>query len=227
MKKMVIFLSLLLLSACGNTASNEVEPQEAASPTATAQPTAGTSSPAPTDGNDSSHIGAHHEKAESEAAAAAAVMRALKEKDMSTLAHFVHPDKGVLFSPYVHIDKVTAQVFPADKLPSLTDPTVYNWGSFDGSGEPIKLTFAEYYDKFVYSQDFLEAESVGVNEIKGKGNSIPNIAERFPGSFIMDYYFSGFDEQYAGMDWESLILVLEEKDGAWYVSAIVHSGWTI
>jgi hypothetical protein len=152
---------------------------------------------------------------------------ALKEKDLATLAHYIHPDKGLLFSPYVHIDNDTAQVFAADQLPALTDATVYTWGAFDGSGEPIELTFGQYYDKFVYDKDFLEAETVGVNELKGTGNSLPNIEEVFPGSFVMDYYFSGFDEQYEGMDWESLILVLEEQAGAWYVSAIVHSGWTI
>lgn len=134
---------------------------------------------------------------------------------------------GLLFSPYAHIDSASAQVFQAANLPDLADPTVYTWGAYDGSGEPIALTLQQYYDKFVYDQDFIQPEAIGVDVIKGTGNMIVNIDDVFPNSFIMDYHFSGFDAQYSGMDWESLILVLEEFNGAWYVSAIVHSQWTI
>src|SRR4030095_7545132 len=159
--------------------------------------------------------------------AAAAVILALKEADMTKLAAYIHPDKGLLFSPYAHIDTATAKVFPAAGLPALTDTTVYQWGSFDGSGEPIALTFKQYYDKFVYDKDFIASETVGTDQIKGTGNTIVNIKDVFPNSYVMVYYFSGFDPQYDGMDWESLVLVLEESNGAWYVSAIVHSQWTI
>lgn len=159
--------------------------------------------------------------------AADAVIHALKDKDLTKLAAVIHPKKGLLFSPYAHIDQATALVFQKDGLPDLTDATVRTWGVHDGSGEPIELTFAQYYDKFVYDKPFIDAESVGQDEILGQGNTIVNIKEVFPNSYVVDYHFSGFDKQYEGMDWESLILVLEQHEGAWYVSAIVHSQWTI
>lgn len=239
MKKWITILALvLLLSACTNANQKNSNPGEKgtntnqgqnqstdnAEPTPTPTPT-----PEPTAENEPNNDNGNDEPVEAATPndAAAAVILALKEDDLATLSNYIHPVKGLLFSPYAHIDTATAKVFPAASLPAFTDPTVYNWGSYDGSGDPIDLTFQQYYDKFVYDKDFLEAETVGVDEIKGLGNTIVNIEDVFPNSFVMDYYFSGFDPQYGGMDWESLILVLEELNGAWYVSAIVHSQWTI
>ena len=220
-KRIAVIAILLLLSACSaNTDSEDVNTNQTGQnqSTDTAQPTPGGGGKV----NEEEPA-----KAATPDAAAAAVMQALKEKDMGTLSAYIHPAKGLLFSPYAHIDTATAKVFPAKDFPALTDKAVYNWGTYDGSGELIELTFQQYYDKFVYDKDFMKAETVGADQIIGKGNMLVNIKDIFPGSYVMDYYFSGFDPQYEGMDWESLILVLEELDGAWYVSAVVHSQWTI
>jgi hypothetical protein len=233
----IVTTLILLLSGCSAANSNAGNTPDNSSPNTNVgqgnQPPP--TEPAPTEPAaeepDSSNNVKEEEEEPAPAAtaqeAAAAVISALKQSDMKTLSAYIHPEKGLLFSPYAHIETATAKVFPADGLPALIDSTVYNWGSYDGSGDPIDLTFKQYYDKFVYDKDFIEAETVGVDEIKGEGNTIVNIEDVFPNSYVMDYYFSGFDPQYNGMDWESLILVLEELNGAWYVSAIVHSQWTI
>lgn len=159
--------------------------------------------------------------------AAAAVIEALKESDMERLKAFIHPDKGILFSPFAHIDAEKAVTFSAEELPGENDDATYVWGSYDGSGEPIELTFGDYFKKFVYDKDFANAEQIGYDSLLGQGNTEPNLKDVYPDSYVVDYYFSGFNEEYAGMDWESLILVLEEHQGNWYVCAIVHSQWTI
>jgi hypothetical protein len=159
--------------------------------------------------------------------AAATVIEALKESDTERLSAYIHPEKGVLFSPYAHIDVDKAVSFSAEELPNETDDAKYVWGSYDGSGEPIELTFGDYYKKFVYDKDFANAEQIGYDKILGRGNTEPNMKEVFPDGYAVDHYFSGFDEEAAGMDWESLILMLEEHQGGWYVCAIVHSQWTI
>ncbi|MHA7965856.1 hypothetical protein ACX93W_17180 [Paenibacillus sp. CAU 1782] len=156
-----------------------------------------------------------------------AVVAALKDKDMEKLKTLIHPEKGLLFSPYVHIEKDSALVFKRSELPALDDEKIYTWGQYDGSGESIKMTFAQYVERFVYDHDFSSPEQIGLNEIKGSGNSLPNIQEVFPEGQFVDYYFSGFEEQYAGMDWASLIIVLEEYQGSWYAVAAVHNQWTI
>lgn len=178
-------------------------------------------------GSDSTGAKGEPELAASPQEAAAAVISALKDKDLSMLRLYVHPVKGLLFSPYTYIDAETAVTFPADNLPDMKDQTIYTWGAYDGSGEPIQLTFKQYYETFVYDHDFINPETIGWDEVLGSGNTQVNIKDVFPDSYIVDYYFSGFDEQFSGIDWASLILVLEEYEGACYVSAIVHSQWTI
>ncbi|GGG81557.1 hypothetical protein [Paenibacillus radicis (ex Gao et al. 2016)] len=216
MKKMLLQLMLLIIvfaTACSANNSPEGASVPPASPTPTGQPPVTTPTP-------------ELQPATAEQTAKA-IITALKNKDHQTLVSYIHPDKGVLFSPYAHIDVTSAEVFKADKLPQHDDSTVYYWGDYDGSGEAISLTYGRYYDKFVYDQDFAAAEKVSTDSIVGKGNSLLNISEVFPGSTTVEYHFSGFDPQYEGMDWESLILVLEKDGSVWHLSAIVHSSWTI
>lgn len=156
------------------------------------------------------------------------VIAALKEKDMARLAECIHPEKGVCFSPYSHIDIQNDLVFTADKMKDiLKDKTVYMWGAYDGSGEPIKLTFTQYFEKFVYDKDFANPKDVGYNRVIHQGNTLVNISEVYPQSRFNDYYFPGFDPKYEGMDWESLRLIFEEYKGDWYLVAIAHGQWTI
>lgn len=51
----------------------------------------------------------------------------------------------------------------------------------DGSGEDIEMTAAEYYDRFIWDQNYLEAPEVYVNEeIESRGNTLVNLADFFP-----------------------------------------------
>jgi hypothetical protein len=43
----------------------------------------------------------------------------------------------------------------------------------------------------------------------------------------VEYHFSGFVEDYGGMDWVSLRLVFIEEEGSWFLVGIVHDQWTI
>jgi len=155
------------------------------------------------------------------------VVHALAAKDLETVAEFVHPEMGVRFSPYSYILE-EHKVFMPEALPILMDlDAVYTWGSYDGTGDAIELTFSDYYEAFVYSADFVNAEQVAVNDQIGQGNTINNIEEFYPGSSFVEYHFSGFDEQYGGMDRESLRLVFIEENGRWFLVGIVHDQWTI
>jgi hypothetical protein len=155
------------------------------------------------------------------------VINALKNKNMVTLSQYVHPQMGLRFSPYATV-KDTDQVFAADKVTGLIDdPTVYLWGHYDGSGEPIKLTFADYYSKFVFDEDFTNAPHIALNHRLGTGNSIDNTFEYYQSSMVVEYYFPGFDAQYAGMDWRSLRLVFMQQGNDWFLVGIIHDQWTI
>ncbi len=156
---------------------------------------------------------------------------ALKNDDMEKLADMVHPDKGVRFTPYAYVNTDTEGgnlVFNVEQVRNFpNDNKKYTWGYFDGTGEPIVLTPEEYFKKFVYTADFANAEQTSINKTIGTGNALENQFEVYPEATIMEYYFSGFDEQYQGMDWQSLRLAFEELDDNWYLVGIIHNQWTI
>jgi len=156
------------------------------------------------------------------------VIELLKEKDMEGLSEYVHPTKGLRFSPYAFVDVKTDQVFTKEEVAKLGENTeVYTWGNFDGSGDPIKMNFNDYYNRFVYDKDFANPHIIGNNTEVGKGNTINNIHDVYTEGHFIEFHFTGFEDQYEGLDWRSLILVFEQHEGQWYLVGIVHNEWTI
>ncbi|MDD2402113.1 MAG: hypothetical protein PHD60_07945, partial [Clostridia bacterium] len=155
------------------------------------------------------------------------VLSVLKDKDYVKLAEYVHPEKGVRFTPYSYVDLDSDIVLSKEQVKNgLININIYRWGFFAGSGFPIEFTIDEYHDRFVYDYDFMKADSVGYNRFIGKGNTINNALEVYSKSLIVEYYTSG-TEEYNGVDWKSLRLVFEQKDGGWYLVGIIHAQWTI
>jgi hypothetical protein len=159
-------------------------------------------------------------------------IRAIKHKDVEEIAALVHPDRGVRFSPYAYVraeeDDGQDVVFGAAQVRDLpADPAVYEWGRFDGTGEPIVLTFDAYWARFVYDVDFARPHAIGYGETIGRGNTINNIAQVYPQAVVVEYHLEGFDPAYAGLDWRSLRLVFEPVQGTWYLVGIIHDEWTI
>lgn len=156
------------------------------------------------------------------------VMERIKDNDMSALSTYVHPSKGLRFTPYTTVDSQNGQVFTPQEVASLSgDNTVYNWGNYDGSGFPIELSFSDYYGEFVYDQDFLNPHMIGNGVTIATGNMIDNMDDAYPDGSFVEFYFTGFDPQYEGMDWVSLTLVFEDDNGDWKLVGIVHNQWTI
>lgn len=156
------------------------------------------------------------------------VLKAIKNYDLEKLSDAVHPDKGVRFTPYTFVDVERDLVFTAEEVKNLANDTkTYLWGYYDGSGDPMNLKFQEYYEKFIYDADFVNAEQTGYNKTLSYGNAIDNSAEVYKNSIIVEYYFSGIDPKYEGMDWRSLKLVFEKKNDVWYLVGIIHGQWTI
>lgn len=200
-------LALLLLTACG--AIPPTQPMETPGPSETPVPTR------------------TPQQALTLEESAQRVIQALADRDMTTLAQTVHPDQGVRFSPYTYV-REEHLVFMPGELPGLFDSDeVYSWGDYDGTGEPIELTFSQYYDEFVYSADFANPEQIGYDREIGMSSMINNIHDFYPEAEFVEYHFSGFDPQYAGMDWESLRLVFLQEGETWYLVGIVHDEWTI
>jgi len=151
----------------------------------------------------------------------------LNEKNYPELAKYFSSE-GVLFSPYGFIDTAKSKrLTPDDFLESINKKWILTWGSYDGTGEPIKLLVANYLKKFVYNADYLNAEAIGFDQVMKQGNSLNNLKTIYPNHHFIDYHFSGFDQKNNGMDWTSLRLVFDKTDGQYFLVAIIHDQWTI
>lgn len=139
------------------------------------------------------------------------------------------PTRGIRFSPYTYIDTTNDIIFypQVDILGMFSTTTLHLWGSYDGTGDPINLTFSDYYDRFIYDQDFANPQMIGINTAIGMGNSLNNLSSAYPTDQFVEFHFSGIDPQYQGIDWRSLTLVFEDDNGTWYLVGIIHGEWTI
>lgn len=155
------------------------------------------------------------------------VLQLLKAKNAKELSEYVHPEKGLLFSPYVFI-KEDAITFEKEIVQGFFDDhESYIWGAYDGSGEQIKLTPSEYYSKFIYDGSYEHADEIEIDNVKSRGNMIRNIKEVFPNAHTIEYFMNGTEEN-GNMDWKALNLVFEKDgQGEWKLVAIVHDQWTI
>jgi hypothetical protein len=157
------------------------------------------------------------------------VIDLIATEDFTSLDTHVSPTNGLRFSPYSNINTSTDIVLYAGSSVStmLTNTTVYNWGIYDGSGDPISNDGLAYFNEFVYDHNFATPHMIGINNTLGSGNMINNLSTSYPGDSFVEFHFTGFDPQYSGMDWSSLTLVFENNGGLWYLKGIVHSQWTI
>ena len=156
------------------------------------------------------------------------ILTLIKKEEYNQFASFFHPVMGVRFSPYGYIDTNYHVKFTTDNfLKKLEQPAKIRWGNFDGTGDKMLLTIEEYFKKFVYNADFLNAEKTSLNKMLGHGNSLNNLEAIYNGCEYTESYFSGFDKKYDGMDWCCLRLVYKKYKGKIYLVGIVHDQWTI
>ncbi|WP_239615774.1 hypothetical protein [Cohnella mopanensis] len=155
------------------------------------------------------------------------VVEYLRERDLTSLTPLIDSELGLRFSPYPHINTQTDLVFQADALPDFKDTTKQLWGTYDGRGDPIELSFRDYFEQFVYNKDFGNAPNVSFNKIISKGNIVFNGTEAYPGASFVEFHYPGFDKSLEGTDWQSLILVFVSKNDEWKLAAIAHGQWAV
>jgi len=149
------------------------------------------------------------------------VIALLKVRDVRRLALSVHPVKGLRFSPYGTVDSRADQTIPGSQLEqACASRTPRIWGADDASGKAIRLTCAVYLDRFVYDRDFAAAPRVTFNAASDETRSV---WEAYPSAIVVEYAMPGNETSPAA----SLVLAFEQHKGKWYLSGIVHAGWTI
>lgn len=154
------------------------------------------------------------------------ILMLLENKDYYRLSRFIHPRSGIRFSPYGFVDTLKNQKLSAKQLKELIkSKKAINWGTFQGSGEPIILSVNDYLERFAYDVDFLNADKKSINKIFGADSASSNIASIYPDCNFVQFYFPGFKKQYEGMDWKSLVLVFKKEDARAFLVGIIHDEW--
>ena len=153
--------------------------------------------------------------------AAGEVVRALRDRDLDRLAYWVDEERGVLFSPHRRLDPAASPTFFPGELPQFSEDSKISWGIQEGTGNAIELSFREYFETFVYDEDFAQAPTVSVNRPARPGDSPYNGQDIFPGSSYVEYYFPR-QESRGSAGWKSLILVFLPSDGEWRLVAVAH-----
>lgn len=160
--------------------------------------------------------------------AACAVNRAIQEQNYALLASYVHPSRGVTFTPYSTVDLNVDLTFTSDQVKDLLqDQTVYTWGFEDGRGDPIQMTGVDYFARYVYDSDYTQASEIGIDRVMTGGNALENLAEVYQGCRFVDFSIPSADPINDGLDWSSLKLVFQMENNCWYLVGIVHGEWTI
>ena len=153
------------------------------------------------------------------------VLGYIRDEDFNALSNVVHPEFGVVFSPYATINLATDRHLSAGQVAMLgTDTNIYVWGVYNGSGEPIKLTPAEYFERFIPAEEHLNADIIGVNRVIKSGHALENKAEVFPNVQFIDFHIPE-DDSREDAGWRSVRLGFEEYNGELKLVTIVSSKW--
>lgn len=152
---------------------------------------------------------------------------ALRSGDYAALAELVHPDYGLVFSPYATVNlNANLHFTPAEVADFGTNTQKLTWGVVPDSGEPITMTVSDYMARYVFDHDYTKCQLMGLNYTVRTGNSRENVTEFFPGAQYADLCYPGTAEnEYA--DWRILRLVFEEYAGELKLTAIIHSESTL
>ena len=155
------------------------------------------------------------------------ILGTIKARDYEALSGYVHPEFGVSFTAYSTVQPESDLRLSAAQIAGLsTDSTLYVWGTAAGSGEPIRMTGRDYFARYVYNADYIQAALIGVDTVVETGNALENVAESFPGCRFLEYHFPGLEPKNEGFDWCSLKLVLSPYQGEWRLVGLIHSEWT-
>lgn len=209
-----ILLLLLLLTACVNNRSEKTDQQtDSSSLNADSAPSVKIDTPV-IDGAIVSF-------------ARDSILPLMKAKEYAGLARFIG-DEGIFFSPFGSADTTKSKALSRPQfLELLKNDTKILWGHSYGTGDAIRLTIPQYFKKHVYDVAFLKAEQTSVNKLIDPDSAISKVPSVYPNHSFVQFYFPGFNKDYEGMDWKSLLLVLKQQQSKYYLVAVIHNQWKI
>lgn len=161
---------------------------------------------------------------------AQSALSALEHANYTKLAEVSHNPTVVQFLPYIYeLGEVRSVSFGKAELSDLMEQqTALVWGTYDGSGEPIKLTPREYHDTFVYDVDYatITVAKLLDGEAAHSARGLRSVVKHFAGSSFVLYRYEGTPSA-AYNDWKALLLVFHKFDDQWFLIGIGHGEKTV
>ncbi len=91
---------------------------------------------------------------------------------------------------------------------------------------PIITSVDDWMSGYRQNSTLLDPDATSVNASLGFGNSINNLAERYPNADIVEFHREGRGEL-KDFNWATTRIVVEKIDGQWKLLAIMGDAWTI
>ena len=222
LSKLNIILLLLLLCACANNSSDKTARQtDSNSLSADSTPFIKIDTPILV------KIDTPVKEGEILSFARDSILPLMDAKKYVKLAHFIS-DEGIYFSPYGLADTTKSKMLSRIQfLQLLKNNNKVLWGTADGTGDTIQLTIPQYFKKYVYNVAFLKAVQTSVNKIIDPDSTISKVPSVYANHSFVQFYFPGFNEDYEGLDWKSLLLVFKQQQSKYYLVAVINNKWKI
>lgn len=153
----------------------------------------------------------------------------LLNRDYETVSTYISDDYKVVFTPYANVEWDNAVKFSANEVAGFgTSETVYTWGNYDGSGEPIDMTPQEFTSTFITNHFYPGAPNVSVDKKVGNNTLEDNTSNYENIEHFVEFHYPMFNPEFEGLDWESLRFGFKkDASGEYKLTIIIHDCWTI
>ena len=146
---------------------------------------------------------------------------AVVNQDDALFAQLIHPERGLRARFLWHQTE-----HRLDNIGFLSDPTSYDWGVETGSGFAIIGTPAQILLPHLQA-DFLGATESACNEILNGGSAGLIVLPDSHASINFYSFYRPGTEEYANLNWGSWVVGVEQWQGQYYISTLVHYQWEI
>jgi len=148
---------------------------------------------------------------------------AVSNQNNAALAQLIHPERGLRVRRHWWNPEL---LFRGNEATNLFSSSIrHEWGVADGSGNPIVGSFSEMVHPLL--QDHLQnGTQTACNTILHGGTAgLVKMPDAYPQQFYSTYFVG--TEEYGNLDWGSWVVGIEQWQGRYYLSYLVHFEWEI